>query len=94
MFTLAGGVSRFSGIRREAKEALADGGELEKDQLGRVTLLGFIRWCRLREKKRLDAEARRRNPPPPWKERLRCWRKVICMMRRDTETENRNRNVL
>lgn len=61
---------------REAEEALADGGDLEKDQLGRVTLLGFIRWCRLREKRRLEAEVRRRNPPPPWKERLKHWRKV------------------
>ncbi|CAM9135722.1 unnamed protein product [Ectocarpus sp. 12 AP-2014] len=61
---------------RHAEEALADGGDLEKDQLGRVTLLGFIRWCRLREKRRLEAEARRNNPPPPWKERLKHWRKV------------------
>ncbi|CAM9771530.1 unnamed protein product [Ectocarpus sp. 6 AP-2014] len=61
---------------RHAEEALADGGDLEKDQLGRVTLLGFIRWCRLREKRRLEAEARRHNPPPPWKERLKHWRKV------------------
>ncbi|CAM9478757.1 unnamed protein product [Ectocarpus sp. 4 AP-2014] len=61
---------------REAEEALADGGDLEKDQLGRVTLLGFIRWCRLREKRRLEADARRHNPPPPWKERLKHWRKV------------------
>eukprot|EP00903_Cladosiphon_okamuranus_P017392 g16020.t2 len=60
---------------REAKEALADGGDLEKDQLGRVTLLGFIRWCRLREKRRLEAEEMRRNPPPPWTQRLRHWRK-------------------
>ncbi|CAM9355835.1 unnamed protein product [Ectocarpus fasciculatus] len=61
---------------RHAEEALADGGDLEKDQLSRVTLLGFIRWCRLRENRRLEAEARRRNPPPPWKERLKHWRTV------------------
>ncbi|CAN0055726.1 unnamed protein product [Scytosiphon promiscuus] len=61
---------------REAEEALAEGGDLEKDQLGRVTLVGFIRWCRLREKKRQEAEAMRLSPPPPWKERLKCWRKA------------------
>ncbi|CAM9641451.1 unnamed protein product, partial [Pylaiella littoralis] len=61
---------------REAEEALAEGGDLEKDQLGRVTLVGFIRWCRLREKRRQEAAAKLRNPPPPWMERLRCWRKM------------------
>lgn len=61
---------------REAAEALATGGDLEKDQLGRVTLLGFIRWCRLRERRRLEAEARVRDPLPPWKERLAGWRQV------------------
>lgn len=73
---------------REAEEALADGGDLEKDQLGRVTLLGFIRWCRQREKRRLEAEARRHNPPPPWKERLKHWRKVT---KKDAK---RHKNVL
>eukprot|EP00752_Nemacystus_decipiens_P007697 g6880.t1 len=61
---------------REAEEALTEAGDLEKDQLGRVTLLGFIRWCRLREKRRQEAEDKLRHPPPPWTERLRHWRKM------------------
>ena len=61
---------------REAEGALAPEGELEKDQLGRVTLVGFVRWCRLREQRRVRAEARLRDPPPAWKQRLETWRKV------------------
>lgn len=74
---IAGAPLHVVALSREAEEALTEGGDLEKDQLGRVTLLGFIRWCRLREKRRQEAKANLRNPPPPWKERLRSWRKVM-----------------
>lgn len=71
---------RWSGhifFKREAEEALAPGGDLEKDQLDRVTLVDFIRWCRLRERKKAEAEGWLRSPPPAWRERLRFWREVI-----------------
>ena len=61
---------------REAKEALGPNGNLEKDQLNRVTIVNFIRWFQRREQRRVREEARLRNPPLPWKVRLEAWRKV------------------
>lgn len=64
---------------REAEEALTERGNLIKDQLGRVTLVGLIRWFRLRETRRLKAIAFAHDPPPMWKQRLTHWRKVIIL---------------
>lgn len=61
----------------EAEEALAPEGDLEKDQLDRVNLVNLIRWSRSKEKKRIEAKASLQDPSFAWKERLRCWRKVI-----------------
>lgn len=61
---------------REAKEALGPNGNLEKDQLNRVTIVNFIRWFQRREQRRVKEEARLRDPLPPWKVHLEAWRKV------------------